>query len=470
MAWGPSVRPLRQPADEELQTKPGLTTIEPVFAVDRLMPPWCSAVSSGSDLMPNRTIRRLASLMGVLAFVGLISIGDVATDAVAADDEPLLRYGYRGSRSAGSEFRRVMEHEAVQSLLLEIAAAPRTAAEVDGALATTGVTANHLEELGLVARVDDEFTLAFSLLTRDDMSNLREIAEDEGKSLAQKFLGRRSELETLLTAESGPPGDWHATAFILVGCVSLDWDGLDLVEERGYLAVPPEGGFLPSAYQSERPEVIRQLYWGSHNYTDTTMLTTFGDHSSLPRLGLPDVLSRFQVDAPESVGARLKTAATTLVRKRAGALMLQLRDGRKSLHELATATDLSEAEARVVLDLLLTLEYASESKGSYQAMIPVLTERDRSLVREVRRLGRELMAEWLDERHERLHERLSGLTPQRYGVPVSHSFYWAWHYLFGVANRELVASGLFADPYSAERTFQGFIPAVFELDVVQGPL
>jgi hypothetical protein len=44
-----------------------------------------------------------------------------------------------------------------------------------------------------------------------------------------------------------------------------------------------------------------------------------------------------------------------------------------------------------------------------------------------------------------------------------------WHPLFGVANRELVAAGLFADPYDAKRTFKGFIPAAYQLDVVSDP-
>jgi hypothetical protein len=58
----------------------------------------------------------------------------------------------------------------------------------------------------------------------------------------------------------------------------------------------------------------------------------------------------------------------------------------------------------------------------------------------------------------------------RYGVPLADGFYWIWHYLFGVANRELVAAGLLADPYASDRQFKGFIPAVYQLSVVMGPM
>jgi hypothetical protein len=363
-----------------------------------------------------------------------------------------------------------MEHRAVQTLLLEVAAAPRTRIFLDTALESTDLTTHDLQKLGLISRDGDLYTLAFSLLTRQDMEELREIAEGEGKDLAGRFLEHRSELEALLKADSGPPGDWRALAFFVLGCVSLDWDGLNLVEERGYLAVPTDGAFLPTARQPEPREAIRELYWGSHNYHDTTAVTTFGDHFALPRLGLPDLLWRLRVEAPEPIDAQLKNVVTTLARRHAGALLLQLREGGKTLPELADATGMAEAEAQPVLELLLVLEYVAESDGVYRALIPVLTERDRPMVGRLRLIGRRLMAEWLDDRYDALSDRLSRLTPHRYGVPISHSFYWVWHYLFGVANRELVASGLFADPYDPERKFRGFIPAVYELDVVQGPI
>ena len=118
---------------------------------------------------------------------------------------------------------------------------------------------------------------------------------------------------------------------------------------------------------------------------------------------------------------------------------------------------------------LVALEYLTESDGVYTAVIPVLTERDRQMVKQLRILGRQAMVKWFDERYRPLCAELDDLTPRRYGVPLSNSFWWVWHYLFAVANRELVAAGLFADPYDSRRKFQGFIPAVYQLDVVQGP-
>jgi hypothetical protein len=109
--------------------------------------------------------------------------------------------------------------------------------------------------------------------------------------------------------------------------------------------------------------------------------------------------------------------------------------------------------------------------GRFRARIPLLTEGDGAAVVELRRLGQEVIAAWLAERHPSLREALADLTAARDGVPLADGFYWPWHYLFGVANRELVESGFLADPYAPDRKFRGYIPAVHHhLSHTMGPL
>ena len=90
------------------------------------------------------------------------------------------------------------------------------------------------------------------------------------------------------------------------------------------------------------------------------------------------------------------------------------------------------------------------------------------MIKKLRRLGRDVMLEWLDERYEMLAQELGNLTPQRYGVPLKDGFYTIWHYILGIANRELAAEGLLADPYDSGRDYKGFIPAVYPLNAAQG--
>jgi len=394
-----------------------------------------------------------------------------------SSETPLLYYSYSGTGkpgASGPEFLKVMAHREVQKLLLEVAAEPRNPAFLEEALKGTGVTLEVLQTLRLIRREGDKYVLGFSLLTSADLDKIRAVAEVEGKGLAEAVLARRSEIQGILERNAQTGVDWKARAFFILGCVSLDWDGLNLVRKKGYLAVPEKGTYLPEAQQVGGGGSVRGLYWGSHSYHETIAVTSFGDHHSVPRHALPDLLWPLkdelrQMEAPESLKSKLVDATDSLIRRRAGMMMLALRKSEKTSKQLAEASGITEEEAEKLLELLLELNYVSAVDGRYRALIPVLDEDDTLMVKELRRLGREVMLKWFDERYKALRQQLSSLTPVRYGVPLSEGFYLIWHYLFGIANRELVAAGLLADPYDASRIFKGFIPAVYLLHVVQGP-
>ncbi len=396
--------------------------------------------------------------------------------AAQPNSTPLLQYGYDGSGKPGAsrrEFMATMAHPEVQRVLLDVAAEPRDRASVEAALKGTDVKLELLEGLTLIKIQNDKCTLAFSLLTRTDFEKIRAVAETEGAAIAAAVLARRAEIQQLLTAHPQPGVDWKEVAFFTVGCVSLDWDGLNLLRKTGYLAKPGKGELAPEAYEISGRGSVRGLYWGSHNMHDSIAFTSFGDHDVFPRHTLPDLMWNLggalsAMDAPPPVKKVMVKAADELIRRRAGLMMLALRDGDKDVKQLAVAASITENEARAVLDLLRELHFVTLSAGRYQAAVPVLTESDRPTVKKLRQLGREIMTKWLEERYPEVSRQLGVLAPVRYGVPLPKAFYWPWHYIFGTANRELVAAGLFADPYDPSRTFKGFIPAVYPLRVAQG--
>jgi hypothetical protein len=209
-----------------------------------------------------------------------------------------------------------------------------------------------------------------------------------------------------------------------------------------------------------------------------TALTTFGDHDAA-RYGFPDLLWRVDrrlngLEAPETLKPRiadLVDAWENALLQQVGSLMLHLRERNRSRDELARAAGLTGDEVDALLGLLVELEYV-EGVGDdgFRAAIPVLTERDAAPVADLRRLGRAIMESWLADRHDSLRQALADLTAARQGVPLADNFYEIWHYLFAVANRTLVESGFFADPYAPDRTYKGYIPAVYRLSVVMGPL
>jgi hypothetical protein len=396
--------------------------------------------------------------------------GAVPTEST---DDPLLAWQYEGSAAQGARFVKVMEDRRVQELLLAVAAEPREAAFVASALKGTAVEAGDLEHLRLLRRAGDRHVIGFPLLTRDDLDRVRAVAEDEGSRLAAALLTRRAEFEAALARSPQVGVASKAVALFAIGCVSLDWDGLTLTKARGYRAEPKAADpYLPLAWQTEGGGDKRGLYWGSHSMPDTITFTTFGDHAGLSRVAFPDLGDKLRralrtTDLPEPVVSRLGWVADDLVRKHLGLMMIELRGGGKTVSELATAGGLSRSEAKSLLDLALQLHYVTLDGELYRAAIPVLTEVDVPMLREVRRLGREVMEGWFAERHATLRDKLQGLSFVRNGVPLEDGLYWVWHYLFGVANRELAAAGLLSDPYDPGSPFKGFLPVVWLNAVVE---
>ncbi len=361
----------------------------------------------------------------------------------------------------------------VQKVLLEIAAAPRSREFIEAGLAGTGVAVANLESLGLIKKRGDNYAVAFSLMTKADEQKVCEVTEARAHSLSEAFLKRRTEIETILRAYDMKGADPKAVAYLLLGCFALDWDGLNLTQENNYRVAAPErpNGDHYTPWAREKNELIlKGLFWGSHNdYQPDSVLTSFGDHFSVPRAALPDLFMRvpsraIHPEMPMPLKRRVFAVvnqALAVSNRRAGLMMLALRDGEKNGEALAKAAGIKKSEADDLLGLLVELEYVETKGDLYRSRIPVFAERDKPMVVAILHLGREVMGQWLATNYEPMKTELSNITPSREGVPYAEGFTQIWHYVFGAANRQLVEAGLFANPYSDEQKHKGFIPTVW---------
>jgi hypothetical protein len=371
----------------------------------------------------------------------------VATALAAAESAEPLNYGQFGSVSckSGPCWNKVMASLPAQKLLLTLAADPREPAEIDAALQGTGVTREALEKLGLVRRQGNHYMLNFTLWTRNDVSRVKEVSERHARSLAAEFLARRSHMEGTLRKYPLHSVDPGAVAFIVLGCFSLDWDGLRLTAERGYRKPEqddkrPDGRYTPHA--SEREDMPHgRVYWGSNtNWYGKLAMTGFGDHTT------PDRIS----SAIGSQGQRFSR------------IMLALREREQTLPELAQAAGLTPNEAQVAIDKLTRLDWLTSKEGRYRPKIPVFSRQDREMIQESLRTGREAMNAWLASDYEGMRAELADLAPARWGVGYNEQFSLIWHFVFGITNRLLIEAGFFAKPYAFSQAYKGYIPTVFE--------
>jgi len=396
--------------------------------------------------------------------------------AVPSSQEFVFNYNIiQGSGS--SELQTVLNNVVVQRLLLDIALKPRTEEYLSAALRETKVTSKQLLSLDLVRRNEGTYIINFLLFTKADGQRMREITESHAQILASALVKRRTEIEIILGQYQLPGVDPRAALYCMLGCFSLDWDGLALTAKRGYRKTNSffERIFTRTIIYGWEPtdQSSRGLYKGSHNtsYGKAT-LTSFGDHEIQPRHALPDVFwnrALYSGSLKLKLQEVVKTSSEKAAGEQIGLLMLAMREGNKSLAELAELAGTGEEGARKLADLLIELGYITHYDNCYSPRIPVLSLLDSSVVRKIRAIGREEMEIWFESGYKQLHDELAELTPFRYGLDQTDFFYNIWHEIFGATNRKLVESGLFADPYSEFYGARGVIPLVFDSSLYEEP-
>lgn len=414
----------------------------------------------------------------------LLVIACAGAAAVKSEDQGPLSFGVTGSNP--SEPTRnptaILRPPEVQHLILEIAERPHTRAEIETALADQFFTLDDMVAVGLLREEAGTFWIDFNLLRIADQQRILDVSAELGRDLAEAFLEQREELEVIARGRE-QPGDLSAEfLYIVLGCFSLDWDGLDLTEEKGWRLgaqrVIDGSSFTPWAKERGVEISLQGLYWGSHSSsTDGTTLTTFGDHHSLPRFGLPDLLwsnsTSFRgledLEREEKTVAQMLAAYEQDVMADVGRVMMELGKAVLDAGALGERTGIEERKLGRILAFLEAAEYVEPIGEAWRARSLVLQPADAASIDAMVAIGRRTMLEWHETNYDRLREALADLTPTRNGVPFERVYTSVWHFIFGFANRTLVEEGLFPDPYGDERRYQGFLPVVWSADLAQAP-
>jgi hypothetical protein len=375
----------------------------------------------------------------------------------------------------------------VQALLVELRRRPRDESYIRDMLSGTGVMLEDLLALPLIRRDGELYAPSFPLLTSEDLRYVREVSERYAGDLAEEYLQHRTEFEELMSRYPVEHVPLDRVAFVLLGCFSLDWDGLDITEESGYRTpFLSEGvGKVHWATEQEPRGAAKAAYRGSHNQTfgDGITLTSFGDHYAPFRFAFPDLVwnlgrafpdvlwqaaRSYGVEVPEELRPALAAIGRRTLAELAedvGSVMMALRAGEMSAEDIAEITGGGERETEALLSLLEALEYVRLDAGRYATVIPVFSQGDGTMVQEVLSLGHDLLTGWLEENYGALEADLTRGTPLGDPLPFEDSFYYVWHYVFGITNRILVEERMFEDPYSDDRKYPGFVPVVWHRSV-----
>lgn len=419
---------------------------------------------------------------------GLVSI--IVTVLTLAAAQPAhaggvtLQVGITGSNSLEGlqDPVTVAQIPEVSELLQAIADSPRSADYIAQSLGDSKVDLGLLVELDLLKRWNSGYAIGFNYLTLEDHDLLVTILAPLAENLAQSYRDSWPEFESIFSAYGAESVDVGELAYAVIGAMSLDWDGLDITAEKELRItadnLPGGRDFVIWAKEQSSEKTVRELYWGSHNtVVNGIQFTTFGDHYSLPRLGLPDLLwstsSRVaNIDAaPRTLRVSVYKALQPYYQDDflgdAGAILSALRDGAVTVDSAAASTGADKKRTEAILALLEELQYVARDGESFILTTPYFSTADRPMIDAARELSGLLMEEWLDLNGATVEAKLEGLTARKYGVPYRQLFTQIWHYLFGLTNKALVASGHFADPYAEGRVGKGMIPFVFNADLLE---
>jgi hypothetical protein len=423
----------------------------------------------------------LKNMRAVISSALLILMTVIALRVEASD--VTLQVGITGSNNLeGLEDPvSVAKIPEVSRLFQDIADQPRTAEYVQQALENSNVNLDRLLDLGLIRAWDGAYAINFNYLTLEDHVTLVTTLVPYAESLAQAYRDRWNEFEAVFTEYDAPGVSASEVAFVVVGAMSLDWDGLDITAEKDLRITAknlPEGrDFVIWAKERSTENNVKELYWGSHNeVVNGVRFTTFGDHHTFPRLAFPDLLWNTSSRVADIDGASrqlrigvykaLKPYYQNDFLSDVGPILRVLRQGPYTGDSIAETTGIEKDRADAILLLLKELQYVEEADSSYLLSTPFFSHHDKPMIDAARSLSWQLMNNWLDVNYSSVEASLGELTAIKYGVPYKQLYTEIWHYIFGLANKALVQSGHFANPYVEERLSKAIIPFAFDTEVL----
>jgi len=386
--------------------------------------------------------------------------------------------------------RTYFNRPAVRTLIYALEQRPVTVAEAKATLAGQDGTLDDLVRLRLVTVSGDQVRLGFAYFNAADMRLIHAVAAKYAPSLVAAYRGKARAFDAIWAQYPVASVERRKLAFCLIAGVGLNWDGLDLLFDEGWrkpqLVSGP--GWQYGFFASEDIGDIdyKGFYWGSSAFPGGIPVSppmplafvSFGDPESDPRMNFPDLMGL----TPSEMTASVRAAAEKLglrddamlgpgvlgldAGRGVGRLLLRLRAGSAGPAALQAALPGDPVPAE--LDLLQAAGYVRAAPdGRFELTAPVLDTADRAMLDRARALNKAIIRDWMRTNYGPIRTELAGLTALRQGVPYAALFTQIWHEIFGLTTRELVASGMVADPRAPQSPSPGSLGMAWRPEILQ---
>lgn len=306
----------------------------------------------------------------------------------------------------------------------------------------------HLEELkkaGLVKEVEDRFSPSFTIFTLKDYAVLEPLINQLSFEIKRVVEGKMGEVKLLVKElEHVKRGlIFPDLDYIIVGAITLDYNGLEFLKQEGLLIVEKEmpGGGRYVFMGSEWPLKIEESWMWGH-YETTPKGYWFMTHGKLPpklpRMAFPDLAWQWiphigyekAIERLEIIGEMLE---------------LLLRED-LSIKDLSGRTGRGENELIVELSLLWTLDYVTPINGVWRLNRPFFTTDDLAKIREISNLILNEIIKTIKNMMPKLREAYAQTTPFRNEIPLEEAFNYLYHIVFENALNLMIKEGVVAEP------------------------
>jgi hypothetical protein len=445
--------------------------------------------------MRNLTFDVRVHVAHVLVWVFAAAVALLPTQGRSAGREFLS--GYVGTLPPAKEDRAgtYFNRPEVRRLFAALEEQPISKAQLEIILMSTPTKLEDLQRVHLVRENNGLVRIAFPYFTASDMNAVHAVAAQYVPSLVAAYQASQFRINEILNRYPILSMSRKRLAFVLFAGMSLNWDGLQLLRERGYrqTTLVHGDGWQYSFWASENVPDYSYLgfYWGSSTFpADALNLTppldfafsSFGDALSEPRMSLPDLLALppDQMTAPVRDAAQrlglgddnelnmdLKNVIGLNRARDFGAILFAMRHGATSAEGICAKLSAKFAkDCSAELGLLLATGYLkANAEGEYRLNVPVFDTADKPMLEAALTFSRGVIEHWLDENYLSIRHSLSNLTAVRQGVAYPAMFGQIWHELFGLTTRELAARGIIENPRDASVIWQGSIPMVWRTTV-----
>jgi hypothetical protein len=428
----------------------------------------------------------------ILGLLMATAVWGPQASARAAEAQRRFITGYAGSlpKDPKDLARTYFNQPVVRRLIYALESGPVAVAEAKAMLQGSPASLDDLLRLKLVRVAGEQVRLAFAYFNAADMRLIHAVAAKHVPSLVAAYRGKSRTFDAIWADYPVASVERRKLAFALIAGVGLNWDGLDLLFDEGWrkpqLVSGP--GWQYGFFASEDIGDIdyKGFYWGSSAFPGDIPVSppmplafvSFGDPESDPRMNFPDLLDM----KPSTMTASVRAAAEKVgfrddpilgqnvlgleAGRGVGRLLLRLRAGPASPAALEAALPGDRAPAE--LDLLQAAGYVrARPDGRFELTAPVLDTADRAMLDRARALNKAIVRDWMRASYGPIRGELAGLTALRQGVAYEALFTQIWHEIFGLATRELAASGMVADPRDPQNPSPGSLAMAWRPDILQ---